>query len=620
MHPAHRRCPLPASALSILQTTFGYPAFRSPQADIVAHVGQGGDALVLMPTGGGKSICYQVPALMRDGVAIVVSPLIALMQDQVDALRELGIAAAFLNSSLTLDEARSVERALMAGEIKLLYVAPERLLMDRFLGRLDALHGDGKLSLFAIDEAHCVSQWGHDFRADYLELAVLAGRFPGIPRIALTATADELTRREIRTRLGLNAAREFVSSFDRPNIRYLIVERSDERAQLRAFLREHAGESGIVYCLSRRKVESTAEWLNDEMVRALPYHAGMDAELRRRNQSRFLREEGLVMVATIAFGMGIDKPDVRFVAHLDLPKSVESYYQETGRAGRDGEDAAALMIYGLQDVVQQRRFIEESEANDDFKRAARVKLDALLGLCETTACRRGRVLAYFGEYKPEGYACGNCDTCLSPPRTWDATEPVRMALSTIYRTGQRYGANYLIDVLRGNATPQVQTRGHESAPVFGIGKAIDDNAWRNIFRQIVTHGWAEIDVTAYGALHLTQAARPVLRGEVPAMLREQLAVKPGKSGKASRGKAKARTADGTELSDADEALYERLKTWRLDTARNDNVPAFVILHDSVLREIARARPKDKTQLASISGIGQNKLVRFGDAIVAAVNG
>ncbi len=606
------------TALSILNTTFGYPAFRGPQAAIIDHVAGAGDALVLMPTGGGKSLCYQIPALLREGVAIVVSPLIALMQDQVDALRELGIAASFLNSTLTGEDAYAVERQLLAGEIKLLYVAPERLITARFLDLLDRLRDGGRLALFAIDEAHCVSQWGHDFRSDYLELAVLAARYPGVPRIALTATADALTRSEIRARLKLDQAREFVSSFDRPNIRYSIVERSDERDQALAFLREHTDEAGIVYCLSRRKVEMIAGWLNERGIAALPYHAGMDSDTRRANQSRFLREEGLVMVATIAFGMGIDKPDVRFVVHLDLPKSVESYYQETGRAGRDGDDAEALMIYGLQDVVQQRRFIEESEANDDFKRAARAKLDALLGLCETTACRRGRLLAYFGETQPEGYACGNCDTCLNPPRTWDATEAVRMALSAIYRTGQRFGANYLIDVLRGNATTQVQTRGHDDSPVFGIGKAFDENAWRNIFRQIVTHGWAEIDVTAYGALHLTQAARPVLRGEVPALLREQLAIKASKSGKGTRGRVKAKTADGTELGEADEALYEKLKAWRLETARTENVPAFVILHDSVLREIARSRPQDKAALAAISGIGERKLERFGDGIVERV--
>ena len=610
------------TALDILKTTFGYPSFRGPQADIIDHVGGGGDALVLMPTGGGKSLCYQIPALLRDGVAIVVSPLIALMQDQVDALRELGIAASFLNSSLSGEEANRVERQMLAGDIKLLYVAPERLITSRFLDLLDRLRDDGKLSLFAIDEAHCVSQWGHDFRSDYLELAVLAARYPGVPRIALTATADALTRVEIRARLKLDDAREFVSSFDRPNIRYLITERVDERAQLRAFLREHAGESGIVYCLSRKKVDATADWLNAEMTRALPYHAGMDQEVRRRNQSRFLREEGIVMVATIAFGMGIDKPDVRFVAHLDLPKSVEGYYQETGRAGRDGDESEALMIYGLADVVQQRRFIEQSEASEEFKRAGRAKLDALLGLCETTACRRGRLLAYFGETQPEGYACGNCDTCLNPPQTWDATEQVRMALSAIYRTGQRYGATYVIEVLMGKTTTQMRDRGHDTSPVHGIGKEHDEATWRNVFRQIVTHGWAEIDVEAYGALHLTPAARPVLRGEVPAMLRQQLAVAASKT-KSKRGRKAKLGKDGkpeAELTTDEAALYEKLKAWRLDAAREENVPAFVILHDSVLREIARSRPQDKAALSTISGIGESKLARFGEAVVEIVSG
>jgi ATP-dependent DNA helicase RecQ len=612
----------PYSALQILNTTFGYPSFRGPQADIIDHVGNGSDALVLMPTGGGKSLCYQIPALLREGVAIVVSPLIALMQDQVGALRELGLSASFLNSSLSGEDAFNVERQLMAGEIKLLYVAPERLLTARFLDQLDQLHAQNKVALFAIDEAHCVSQWGHDFRSDYLELAVLAKRFPGVPRIALTATADALTRTEIRLRLNLQDAREFVSSFDRPNIRYLIAERVDEREQLRAFLREHAGEAGIVYCLSRKKVDATAEWLNAEMTKALPYHAGMDQDVRRRNQSRFLREEGIVMVATIAFGMGIDKPDVRFVVHLDLPKSVEGYYQETGRAGRDGDDSEAMMIYGLADVVQQRRFIEQSDANDDFKRAGRAKLEALLGLCETTACRRGRLLSYFGELQPEGYACGNCDTCLSPPKMWDATELVRMALSAIYRTGQRFGATYVIEVLQGKTTTQIKERGHDTSPVHGIGKDHDEAVWRNVFRQIVTHGWAEIDVTAYGALHLTPAARAVLRGEVPAMLRQQLAVTATtKAAKAKRGTKVKIGKDGkveAELTSEDEALYEKLKAWRLDTAREENVPAFVILHDSVLREIARSRPKDKSALAAISGIGESKLERFGETVVGIV--
>ena len=614
--------PQPTSALQVLNTTFGYPSFRGPQADIIEHIESGNDALVLMPTGGGKSLCYQIPALTRNGVGIVVSPLIALMQDQVDALHTLGVTAAFLNSSLTGQQANATERQVRDGEIKLLYVAPERLLTERFLELLDELKEHNQLALFAIDEAHCVSQWGHDFRSDYLALSVLAERFPGVPRIALTATADGLTRTEIRLRLHMQDAREFVSSFDRPNIRYLISERVNEREQLRAFLREHAGEAGIVYCLSRKKVDATAEWLNAEMTKALPYHAGMDQDVRRRNQSRFLREEGIVMVATIAFGMGIDKPDVRFVVHLDLPKSVEGYYQETGRAGRDGDDSEALMIYGLADVVQQRRFIEMSDANDDFKRAGRAKLEALLGLCETTACRRGRLLSYFGELQPEGYACGNCDTCLSPPKMWDATELVRMALSAIYRTGQRFGATYVIEVLQGKTTTQIKERGHDTSPVHGIGKAHDEAAWRNVFRQIVTHGWAEIDVTAYGALHLTPAARPVLRGEVPAMLRQQLAVTATtKAAKAKRGAKAVTGKDGkveAPLTPADEVLYEALKAWRIDIARQENVPAFVILHDSVLREIARSKPKDKVALTAISGIGESKLLQFGQGILEIV--
>ena len=623
--------PQPTTALQVLKTTFGYPSFRGPQADIIEHIEAGNDALVLMPTGGGKSLCYQIPALTRNGVGIVVSPLIALMQDQVDALHELGVTAAFLNSSLTGIQANETERRVRNGEIKLLYVAPERLLTERFLELLDELKENNQLALFAIDEAHCVSQWGHDFRSDYLALSVLAERFPGVPRIALTATADALTRTEIRLRLHMQDAREFVSSFDRPNIRYLIAERVDEREQLRAFLREHAGEAGIIYCLSRKKVDATAEWLNAEMTKALPYHAGMDQDVRRRNQSRFLREEGIVMVATIAFGMGIDKPDVRFVVHLDLPKSVEGYYQETGRAGRDGDDSEAMMIYGLADVVQQRRFIEQSDANDDFKRAGRAKLEALLGLCETTACRRGRLLSYFGELQPEGYTCGNCDTCLSPPKMWNATELVRMALSAIYRTGQRFGATYVIEVLQGKTTTQIKERGHDTSPVHGIGKEHDEAAWRNVFRQIVTHGWAEIDVTAYGALHLTPAARPVLRGEVPAMLRQQLAVtattKAAKAKRVAKGASGAGWTSGVsgasgkiaaELTPADEVLYEALKAWRLEAAREANVPAFVILHDSVLRNIAAARPKNKAALAAISGIGESKLARFGEGILERV--
>jgi len=598
----------------LLRSVFGYPAFRGLQEAIVLHLVAGGDALVLMPTGWGKSICYQIPALARDGVGLVVSPLIALMQDQVDGLKELGVAAEFLNSSLAADTALRVERDVAAGTVKLLYVAPERLLTPRFLGLLDQLHVKGRLALFAIDEAHCVSQWGHDFRADYLQLAVLGQRYPGVPRIALTATADTMTRREIRDRLHLREAREFIASFDRPNIRYAIAEREDERAQLHAFLAEHAGEAGIVYCLSRKKVDAIAAWLATSGHRALPYHAGMDADLRRAHQLRFLREDAVIIVATIAFGMGIDKPDVRFVVHLDLPRSLESYYQETGRAGRDGEPADAWMLYGLSDVVQQRRMIDMGDADEQFKRVARGKLDALLGLCETPNCRRGRLLAYFGEARDEGYRCGNCDNCLSPPETWDATEAVRMALSAIFRTGQRYGAAYLIDVLRGNANATVVQRGHERLSVFGIGRAVADMQWRSLFRQLVALGWVEVDTEGFGTLRLTDAAKPVLRGEVPALLRRTAA-----TGVARARRDRRPAADSGELGAAAQQLFDRLKAWRRETAAADNVPAYVILHDRVLREIALKLPTSPAALANISGIGENKLRRFGDALLSLVN-
>ena len=596
----------------ILQSVFGYSTFNGPQEAIIAHVVAGGDAIVLMPTGGGKSICYQIPALVRPGVGVVVSPLIALMQDQVDALKELGVAAAFLNSSLTAAEAGQVERAALAGNLKLLYVAPERLLTARFLDLLDALAGKGELGLFAIDEAHCVSQWGHDFRVEYLQLSVLAERFPDVPRVALTATADTMTRQEIRDRLHLNGAGEFVASFDRPNIRYTIAEREDEHRQLRAFLAERKNEAGIVYCLSRKKVDATAAWLAKSGHRALPYHAGMDSADRRANQLRFLREEGVIMVATIAFGMGIDKPDVRFVVHLDLPKSIESYYQETGRAGRDGEHSDAWMLYGLSDVVQQRRMIDTGEAEEQYKRVSRGKLDALLGLCETPTCRRARLLNYFGEPQAADYRCGNCDNCLSPPETWDASEPVRMALSAIYRSGQRYGAAYLIEILRGNANATVKERGHEGLSVFGIGRALSEVQWRSLFRQLVALGWVEVDTEGYGTLRLTDDARPVLRGEIPAFLRRTADTAGAKRERKPR--AEIEGLAGTAL-----ALFERLKAWRRETAAADNVPAYVILHDRVLREIAVERPASIAALGRIAGIGENKLRRFGERLLALVN-
>jgi ATP-dependent DNA helicase RecQ len=590
--------------LHLLRTVFGHPAFRGAQEDIVTHVAGGGDALVLMPTGGGKSLCYQLPALLRGGTALVVSPLIALMQDQVAALKQLGVRAAFLNSTMDGRAVNACEKALRNGELDLLYVAPERLMMPRMLECL----AESKIALFAIDEAHCVSQWGHDFRPEYLQLSVLHEQFPSVPRIALTATADPQTREEIIRRLALDDSRVFISSFDRPNIRYTIVDKQDARNQLLRFIREeHAGEAGIVYCLSRKKVDETAAWLVSHGVRALPYHAGMDAASRADHQNRFQREEGVVVVATIAFGMGIDKPDVRFVAHLDLPKSIEGYYQETGRAGRDGAPADAWMAYGLGDVVQQRRMIDQSEGSEEYRRVQVVKLDALLGLCETAGCRRVRLLDYFGEASTP---CGNCDTCLEPPQTWDATEAARKALSCMYRTGQRFGAVHLIDVLRGRATERTAQWGHQQLNVFGIGADLDEPAWRNVFRQLVALGYAEPDHDAFGALKLTDASRPVLKGEQSVEMRH---LQPRK-GKVT----KARSAAVSGLSAADAGLLDQLKAWRLEQAREQAVPAYVILHDRTLAEIAALRPPDMDALATISGIGAKKLERYGAALLELV--
>jgi ATP-dependent DNA helicase RecQ len=591
--------------LDILRSVFGHAAFHGAQGEVVAHVVAGGDALVLMPTGGGKSLCYQLPALLRPGTAVVVSPLIALMQDQVAALTQLGVRAAFLNSTLDAATARSVERALRAGELDLLYVAPERLTTPRCLDLLDQT----RIALFAIDEAHCVAQWGHDFRPEYLQLAVLHERYPHVPRIALTATADPQTRAEIIERLALGDGRVFVSSFDRPNIRYTIIDKRDARAQLLDFIRaNHPGDAGIVYCLSRKRVDETEQWLRSQGVPALAYHAGLDAATRSERQARFQREDGLVMVATIAFGMGIDKPDVRFVAHLDLPKSIEGYYQETGRAGRDGQPADAWMVYGLGDVVQQRRLIEASEAGDEHKRIASAKLDALLGLCETAQCRRVRLLAYFGEAIAP---CGNCDTCLEPPETWDATLPAQKALSAIYRTGQRFGAVHVIDVLRGKETQRVLSWDHQQLGVFGIGAELDDAAWRDVFRQLVAHGLANVDHAAYGALRLTPASRPVLKGEQSVEMRRTAPrVKRARKSAAApspRATAPASSSDAERLS--------RLKTWRLVEARRQAVPAYVILHDATLAEIARQQPRDLDTLAEIPGIGARKLERYGRALL-----
>jgi ATP-dependent DNA helicase RecQ len=598
------------AALEILHSVFGYPAFRGAQAQIIERVLDGGDALVLMPTGGGKSLCYQIPALLRPGTGIVVSPLIALMQDQVDALLQLGVRAAFLNSSLDADAAREVQRRLIAGGLDLLYVAPERLLQEGFLALLARAAGGPGLALFAIDEAHCVSQWGHDFRPEYLQLAVLHERFPQVPRIALTATADAITRAEIVDKLGLAQARQFVSSFDRPNIRYRVVEKDNPRQQLLRFLRGgsgepgHLGEAGIVYCMSRRKVDETAAWLAEQGARALPYHAGMDAASRRENQQRFLREDGIVMVATIAFGMGIDKPDVRFVAHLDLPKSLEGYYQETGRAGRDGEPAEAWLAYGLADVVLLRNWIEQSEAPEEQKRIEARKLDAMLGYCETAQCRRSVLLGYFGEDAPP---CGNCDTCLDPPQTWDGTQAARKFMSAALRTGQRFGAAHLIDILLGRTTEKMRQYGHERLPTFGVGADVDEPTWRSVARQLVAAGLLHADAQRHGALRLTPAARPVLKGETALELRR--ARPKAAQTRAARGKAPpASPAAGAPL-------FDRLRAWRRRLAEAQGVPPFVIFHDSTLHELARLRPRDETALAQVSGIGARKLERYGEELL-----
>lgn len=612
----------------VLQAVFGYEAFRGPQAGIVTHVSDGGDALVLMPTGGGKSLCYQIPAIVRQraghGVSIVVSPLIALMHDQVGALLEAGVDAAFLNSSLTSDEAQQIERRLLKGEITMLYAAPERLTTPRFLALLDSLHERGLLSLFAIDEAHCVSQWGHDFRPEYRELAVLHERYAGVPRIALTATADDLTREDIVTHLHLQDARRFVSSFDRPNIRYTIVEKKDGTQQLLRFIRdEHMNaqghDAGIVYCQSRKRVEEVAALLCDHGLNALPYHAGLEASVRQKHQDRFLREEGLIMVATIAFGMGIDKPDVRFVAHLDMPKNIEGYYQETGRAGRDGEAADAWMVYGLQDVVNQRRMIDESPAGDAFKQVLRGKLDALLALAEASDCRRVRLLSYFGE---PSQPCGNCDNCLSPPALQDATEAARKLLSCIYRvqqaSGTAFGAGHLMDILRGKVTDKVTQYGHDKLSTFGIGADLSESQWRALLRQLIAREAVRVDDAPYNTLHLTDGARPILKGEAQVWLRE---VTESRGAKRSSRKA-ARDAvapDGQPLSLSERECLDALKAWRAEVAREHNLPAFVIFHDATLRAIAAQKPRSMADLDGISGIGQKKREAYGAEVLRVVS-
>jgi len=596
-----RRTIVETQPLDLLKSVFGYDRFREPQSEVIGHLLAGGDALVLMPTGGGKSLCYQIPALLRAGVGIVISPLIALMQDQVSALTQLGIRAAFLNSTLSLDEVRRIEQELLNGELDLLYIAPERLTTERTLALLARI----EIALFAIDEAHCVSQWGHDFRADYLQLSLLQERFPAIPRIALTATADAKTREEIIRRLGLSEARMFQRGFDRPNIRYRIVQKQNARKQLLDFIRaEHDGDAGIVYCLSRKKVEETADWLQTQGLKALPYHAGMNAAERQRHQHRFLMEEGLIIVATIAFGMGIDKPNVRFVAHLDLPKSVEAYYQETGRAGRDGQAANAWMAYGLQDVIMLRRMLAESNADDAHKRLELHKLDAMLALCEQVHCRRQALLAYFGDQLEQ--PCGNCDTCLEPVKTWDGTLAAQQALSCIFRTGQRFGVGHLIDVLLGKTTDKVQKNGHDKVSTFGIGKHLQEPQWHSLYRQLIARGLIAVDFESMGTLKLTEASRPVLRGEETLMLRED--IKPEKT---KRTSAKAGGATGTPL-------WEALRAKRKEIAEAQDVPPYVIFHDATLMEMMAARPQNLKQMAAISGIGARKLELYGEQFLEVI--
>jgi ATP-dependent DNA helicase RecQ len=593
-------------ALNLLRDVFGYPAFRGAQAEIIEHVSGGGDALVLMPTGGGKSLCYQIPALLRPGCAVVVSPLIALMQDQVDALTQLGVKAAVLNSTLDWRAAQAVEQAIFSGNLDLVYIAPERLLLDRTLAMLDALNEAGKLALFAIDEAHCVSQWGHDFRPEYLQLSALHERYPAVPRIALTATADQATRNEILVRLGLTEARVFLSSFDRPNIRYTVVEKDNAKKQLLGFLTGRKGQAGIVYCLSRKKVEETAAWLSQQGYPALPYHAGLPAPERAANQRRFLREEGLIMCATIAFGMGIDKPDVRFVAHLDLPKSIEAYYQETGRAGRDGEPSEAWMAYGMQDVALQHARIAESGAGEGQKILESQRLTALLAYCEAPRCRRQVLLNYFGE---ERQPCGNCDVCSEPPELWDGTLAAQKALSAIFRTGMRFGVAHLTDILRGKATNKVRQWNHDQLPTFGVGTDLDDHAWKTVFRQLAAAGLVHVDMAEHGALQLTEAAREVLKGQRQVQLR-----RPAKP-KTPQPKA---SVVYNELAPADEALFQLLRRWRADTAREQGVPAYVILHDRTLRELAEARPTSRALLAGITGMGSAKIEHYGEELLALI--
>jgi len=590
--------------LAILNTVFGYHEFRGPQAAVIDALVAGDDVLVLMPTGGGKSLCYQIPALVREGVGIVVSPLIALMQDQVSALRELGVRAGFLNSSLSAQEMWQTELALQRGELDMLYVAPERLIQPRTLELFHQI----KISLFAIDEAHCVSQWGHDFRSDYLKLELLHREFPQVPRIALTATADVRTRDEIIARLQLENAQQFINGFDRPNIQYRIAQKNNPKIQLMRFLREEqAGNSGIVYCLSRNKVEQIAEWLSSEHFTALPYHAGLPANVRQKNQERFLREDNIIMVATIAFGMGIDKPDVRFVAHLDLPKSIEAYYQETGRAGRDGEPATTLLLYGLEDVVKLRQMMAQSEGSEEFKRNEQQRLNAMLGLCEITSCRRQSLLRYFGDTLAQ--PCGNCDCCITPPQTWDATEAVQMALSCVYRTGQRFGAGHVIDVLRGSNNEKILSFDHHRLTTYGIGKNLSADEWKSIFRQLVARGLLDVNVDGFGGLVLNESCRAYLRGEEKINLRRDIKI---------AATTQRRANLGQHIESEDQGLWNALRACRKRLAEEQGVPPYVIFHDATLREMLDFRPLTPEQLRSITGVGDSKLKRFGEEFLAVI--
>lgn len=594
------------NAVEILNSLYGYDSFRGHQADIIEHVSAGNNALVLMPTGGGKSLCYQIPSLLRDGVGIIISPLIALMHDQVGAMQQLGVRAAFLNSSLSYDDQKIIEGQLLACELDLLYIAPERLVQKYTLDLLDRC----QLALFAIDEAHCVSQWGHDFRSDYLALSLLHERFPQIPRIALTATADIRTRTEIIDRLSLTQAKAFISGFDRPNIRYAIANKTTPKKQLLGFLQQRKGEAGIVYCLSRKKVEETAAWLSQEGFKALPYHAGLPSQLRQTHQNRFLREEAVIIVATIAFGMGIDKPDVRFVAHLDLPKSIEAYYQETGRAGRDGQPADAWMVYGLQDVVRLQQMQQESTGAEQFKRSERHKLDAMLGLCEVTSCRRKVLLRYFADGAPNH--CGNCDNCQIPPETWDATEAAQKVLSCVFRTGQRFGVMHVVDVLRGKETDKVVQHQHQLLSTFGIGSDIEDLQWRSVMRQLVVRGLLRVDLEGYSALQLTDLCRPVLKGEQALHLRKEELRAPSTKKTAKQSDRKS------QIAPEDQALWEDLRECRKQLSEEYNVPPYLIFHDATLKEMMETMPTTSSELLAITGIGESKLDKYGDEFLGIV--